>query len=216
MSLRTNLGRIEWLWWMMETNTDLKEILANGGAVILPTETVYGLFARALDEKAVDYVYELKNRPRDKAMNLNIASYEDILAYSKEQPDYLKKIYDAFLPGPLTIILKANGQVPKWINSGLTTVGFRLPNHPVTRELIQAEGPLIGPSANKSGMASGRYFDQIRAQFDFQVTGYQDDDALLGLDSTILDLSVTPARILRQGKITKDDLLAALPELTIE
>jgi len=201
---------------MMETNTDLKEILANGGAVVLPTETVYGLFARALDEKAVDYVYELKNRPRDKAMNLNVASYEDILTYSKEQPDYLKKLYDAFLPGPLTIILKANGQVPKWINSGLTTVGFRLPNHPVTRELIQAEGPLIGPSANKSGMASGRYFDQIRAQFDFQVTGYQDDDALLGLDSTILDLSVTPARILRQGKITKDDLLAALPELTIE
>ena len=200
----------------METNTDLKAILANGGAVVLPTETVYGLFARALDEKAVDYVYELKNRPRDKAMKLNVASYEDILAYSKEQPDYLEKIYDAFLPGPLTIILKANGQVPKWINSGLTTVGFRLPNHPVTRELIQAEGPLIGPSANKSGMASGRYFDQIRAQFDFQVTGYQDDDALLGLDSTILDLSVTPVRILRQGKITKDDLLAALPELTIE
>lgn len=200
----------------METNTDLKEILANGGAVVLPTETVYGLFARALDEKAVDYVYELKNRPRDKAMNLNVASYEDILTYSKEQPDYLKKLYDAFLPGPLTIILKANGQVPKWINSGLTTVGFRLPNHPVTRELIQAEGPLIGPSANKSGMASGRYFDHIRAQFDFQVTGYQDDDALLGLDSTILDLSDTPARILRQGKITKDDLLAALPELTIE
>lgn len=201
---------------MMETNTDLKEILANGGAVVLPTETVYGLFARALDEKAVNHVYELKNRPRDKAMNLNVASYEDILTYSKEQPDYLKKLYDAFLPGPLTIILKANGQVPKWINSGLTTVGFRLPNHPVTRELIQAEGPLIGPSANKSGMASGRYFDQIRAQFDFQVTGYQDDDTLLGLDSTILDLSVTPARILRQGKITKDDLLAALPELTIE
>ena len=200
----------------METNKDLKEILANGGAVVLPTETVYGLFAKAMDERAVNHVYELKNRPRDKAMNLNVASYEDILSYSKEQPDYLKKIYDAFLPGPLTIILKANDQVPEWINSGLATVGFRLPDHPVTRELIQAEGPLIGPSANKAGMASGRYFDQIREQFDFQVTGYQDDDALLGLDSTILDLSVTPARILRQGKITKDDLLAALPELTIE
>ena len=200
----------------METNKDLKAILANGGAVVLPTETVYGLFAKAMDERAVNHVYELKNRPRDKAMNLNVASYEDILSYSKEQPDYLKKIYDAFLPGPLTIILKANSQVPKWINSGLATVGFRLPAHPVTREMIQAEGPLIGPSANKSGMASGRYFDQIREQFDFQVTGYQDDDALLGLDSTILDLSVTPARILRQGKITKDDLLAALPELTIE
>lgn len=201
---------------MMETNTDLKEILANGGAVVLPTETVYGLFAKALDESAVNHVYKLKNRPKDKAMNLNVASYEDILTYSKEQPDYLEKLYDAFLPGPLTIILKANDQVPRWINSGLATVGFRLPKHPVTRELIQAEGPLIGPSANKSGMASGRCFDHIRAQFDFQVTGYQDDDALLGLDSTILDLSVTPARILRQGKITKDDLLAALPELTIE
>ena len=71
----------------------------------------------------------------------------------------------------------------------MATVGFRLPDHPVTRELIQAEGPLIGPSANKSGKASGRYFDQIRDQFDFQVTGYQDDNALLGVDSTILDLS---------------------------
>lgn len=201
---------------MMKSKKVLREILADGGAVVLPTETVYGLFAKAMDERAVNHVYELKNRPRDKAMNLNVASYEDILSYSKEQPDYLKKIYDVFLPGPLTIILKANDQVPKWINSGLATVGFRLPAHPVTRELIQAEGPLIGPSANKSGMASGRYFDQIREQFDFQVTGYQDDDALLGLDSTILDLSVTPARILRQGKITKDDLLAALPELTIE
>ena len=200
----------------MENKKQLKETLANGGAVVLPTETVYGLFAKAMDESAVNHVYELKNRPIDKAMNLNVASYEDILSYSKEQPKYLKQLYDAFLPGPLTIILKANDQVPRWINSGLATVGFRLPNHPVTRELIQSEGPLIGPSANKSGKASGRYFDQIRAQFDFQVTGYQDDAALLGVDSTILDLSVSPARILRQGKITKDDLLAALPELTIE
>ena len=200
----------------MENKKQLKETLANGGAVVLPTETVYGLFAKALDESAVNHVYELKNRSRDKAMNLNVASYEDILSYSKEQPKYLKQLYDAFLPGPLTIILKANDQVPRWINSGLATVGFRLPNHPVTRELIQSEGPLIGPSANKSGKASGRYFDQIRAQFDFQVTGYQDDDALLGVDSTILDLSVSPAKILRQGKITKEDLLAALPELTIE
>ena len=197
---------------MMESKKQLREILNNGEAVVLPTETVYGLFAKALDEKAVNYVYELKNRPRDKAMNLNVASYEDILFYSKEQPKYLKQLYDAFLPGPLTIILKANDQVPRWINLGLATVGFQ----PVTRELIQAEGPLIGPSANKSGKESGRHFDDIRAQFDFQVTGYQDDNALLGVDSTILDLSVSPARILRQGKITKDDLLAALPELTME
>ena len=87
-----------------ESKKVLREILADGGAVVLPTETVYGLFAKALDESAVNHVYELKNRPRDKAMNLNVASYEDILSYSKEQPKYLKQLYDAFLPGPLTII----------------------------------------------------------------------------------------------------------------
>lgn len=201
---------------MMKNKKVLREILSDGGAVVLPTETVYGLFAKALDESAVNHVYELKNRPRDKAMNLNVASYEDILSYSKEQPKYLKQLYDAFLPGPLTIILKANDKVPRWINSGLATVGFRLPNHPVTRELIQAEGPLIGPSANKSGEASGRYFDQIRDQFDFQVTGYQDDDALLGVDSTILDLSGNKVKILRQGSITQEDILAKLPKIPFE
>ena len=104
----------------------------------------------------------------------------------------------------------------RWINSGLATVGFRLPDHPVTRELIQAEGPLIGPSANKSGKASGRYFDQIRDQFDFQVTGYQDDDALLGVDSTILDLSGNKVKILRQGSITQEDILTKLPKIPFE
>lgn len=200
----------------MKSKKVLREILDDGGAVVLPTETVYGLFAKAMDESAVNHVYELKNRPRDKAMNLNVASYEDILSYSKEQPKYLKQLYDAFLPGPLTIILKANNKVPKWINSGLATVGFRLPDHPVTRELIQAEGTLIGPSANKSGKASGRYFDQIRDQFDFQVTGYQDDDALLGVDSTILDLSGNKVKILRQGSITQEDILAKLPKIPFE
>lgn len=187
----------------MKSKKVLREILADGGAVVLPTETVYGLFAKAMDESAVNHVYELKNRPRDKAMNLNVASYEDILSYSKEQPKYLKQLYDAFLPGPLTIILKANDKVPRWINSGLATVGFRLPNHPVTRELIQAEGPLIGPSANKSGEASGRYFDQIRAQFDFQVTGYQDDAALLGVDSTILDYLFHRLKFSDKGRLQK-------------
>lgn len=200
----------------MESKKQLRETLANGEAVVLPTETVYGLFAKALDESAVNLVYELKNRPRDKAMNLNVVSYDDILSYSTEQPKYLKQLYDAFLPGPLTIILKANDQVPKWINSGLATVGFRLPNHPVTRELIQAEGPLIGPSANKSGKESGRHFDDIREQFDFQVTGYQDDDALLGVDSTILDLSGNKVKILRQGSITQEDILAKLPKIPFE
>ncbi|HEQ0503215.1 TPA: L-threonylcarbamoyladenylate synthase [Streptococcus pyogenes] len=191
----------------------LASIIESGDALVLPTETVYGLFAKALDEKAVNAVYDLKQRPRDKAMNLNVADFNSILAFSKEQPRYLKKLYQAFLPGPLTIILKANDQVPYWINSGLSTVGFRLPSHPITAALIQKTGPLIGPSANLSDKASGRVFDHIMQDFDFQVFGYADDPFLTGKDSTILDLSGERAVILRQGAITKEELLANVPEL---
>ena len=119
----------------------------------------YGLFAKALDEKAVDHVYQLKRRPRDKALNLNIASLEDILHFSKNQPTYLQKLVETFLPGPLTIILEANDRVPYWVNSGLATVGFRMPSHPITLDFIRETGPLIGPSANISGQASGVSFN---------------------------------------------------------
>lgn len=195
---------------------DLEKILETGGAVILPTETVYGLFAKALDEQAVERVYALKRRPRDKAMNLNVGDFETILTYSKDQPPYLKKLYDQYLPGPLTIILKANDSVPAWINSGLSTIGFRLPNHPKTLELIKKTGPLIGPSANISGQESGKVFLQIQQQFSEMVSGFEDDNALTGLDSTILDLSGEKARILRQGAITKEELTRTLPELIFE
>lgn len=193
---------------------NLEEILQSGGAVILPTETVYGLFAQAMNEDAVEHVYQLKRRPKEKAMNLNVADYETILAFSKNQPSYLKKIYDTFLPGPLTIILQANDRVPAWINSGLSTIGFRIPKHPQTLELIKKTGPLIGPSANISGKESGKIFADIKKQFGNSVTGLSDDVALTGVDSTILDLSGDSARILRQGAITKEELLDCVPELT--
>ena len=90
----------------------IRQELEKGGAVVLPTETVYGLFAKALDEKAVDHVYQLKRRPRDKALNLNIASLEDILNFSKNQPTYLQKLVETFLPGPLTIILEPMTEFP--------------------------------------------------------------------------------------------------------
>ena len=186
----------------------IEKTLAAGGAVVLPTETVYGLFAQALNEEAVERVYELKRRPRDKALNLNVASLEEIYAFSKNQPTYLDQLYQAFLPGPLTIILQANDQVPTWINSGMETVGFRIPNHPLTLDLIRKYGPLIGPSANLSGKASGTSFQQIMMDFQEEVSGVEDDAALTGQDSTILDLSGEKAHILRQGAITREDILA--------
>ena len=153
----------------------IKQELEKGRAVVLPTETVYGLFAKALDEKAVDHIYQLKGRPRDKALNLNVASLDDILNFSKNQPPYLQQLVENFLPGPLTIILEANGKVPYWVNSGLTTVGFRIPSHPVTLELIRDFGPLIGPSANLSGQASGISFKEILKDFGQEVLGIEDD-----------------------------------------
>jgi len=191
----------------------IEKTLAAGGAVVLPTETVYGLFAQALNQEAVERVYELKRRPRDKALNLNVASLEEIYAFSKNPPSYLDQLYQAFLPGPLTIILQANDQVPTWINSGMDTVGFRIPKHSVTLDLIRKYGPLIGPSANLSGKASGTSFQQIMMDFQEQVSGVEDDPALTGQDSTILDLSGEKARILRQGAITREDILAQVNDI---
>ena len=194
----------------------IKQELEKGRAVVLPTETVYGLFAKALDKKAVDHVYQLKRRPRDKALNLNVASLDDILNFSKNQPPYLNKLVESFLPGPLTIILEANDKVPYWVNSDLTTVGFRMPSHPVTLELIREFGPLIGPSANISGKSSGVTFRKILHDFDQEVLGLEDDAFLTGQDSTILDLSGEKVKILRQGAITREDILAKIPAIPFE
>lgn len=194
----------------------LRTILENGGAVVLPTETVYGLFAQALNEDAVNHVYQLKQRPRDKAMNLNVSNLNDIYFFSQNTPFFLEKLYNRFMPGPLTITLKANKNVPFWVNSGLDTVGFRLPNHEQTLRLISEAGPLIGPSANISGNESGKKFSDIQAQFSVDLPGIEDDQALTGIDSTILDLSGQKARILRQGAISREEIQKAVPEIEFE
>ncbi|NQJ70884.1 threonylcarbamoyl-AMP synthase [Streptococcus suis] len=194
----------------------LRTILESGGAVVLPTETVYGLFAQALNEDAVNRVYQLKQRPRDKAMNLNVSNLNDIYFFSQNPPFFLEKLYNRFMPGPLTIILKANKNVPFWVNSGLDTVGFRLPNHEKTLQLIRETGPLIGPSANVSGRESGKEFTKLLSQFSEKLEGVADDNALTGIDSTILDLSGPKARILRQGAISRETIMKEVPEIEFE
>ena len=121
-----------------------------------------------------------------------------------------------FLPGPLTIILEANDKVPYWVNSDLMTVGFRMPSHPVTLELIREFGPLIGPSANISGHTSGVSFKEILKDLGQEVLGIEDDAFLTGQDSTIIDLSCSKVKILRQGSITREDILAKIPEIPFE
>lgn len=186
--------------------------LRTGGLVILPTETVYGLFADAMNEQAVQKLYSVKGRPTEKALNLNVSDFETILKFSKNQPPYLQKLVGKFLPGPLTIILEANEKVPEWIHISKSTVGFRMPAITITQKIIEKVGVLVGPSANLTGKPSPRFFNDLTSEILDAASAVIQDDSIYGLDTTILDLSKEP-KILRQGAITKEKLLAVAPEL---
>ncbi|EKF50589.1 L-threonylcarbamoyladenylate synthase [Lactococcus garvieae] len=190
------------------------EALKSGELVVLPTETVYGIFADANNESAVKKLYAVKGRPVEKALNMNVANYETILKYSLHQPPYLEKLVKAFLPGPLTIILEASPEVPEWIHVGKTTVGFRMPSIPATQEVIKALGVLVGPSANLTGSPSPRFYSDLTSDILDKAALSIQDDSVYGLDTTILDLSANQPKILRQGAITADEILKEVPELS--
>lgn len=188
--------------------------LKAGELAVLPTETVYGIFADATNEAAVQKLYAVKGRPVEKALNMNVADYDTILKYSLHQPAYLEKLVQTFLPGPLTIILEASPEVPEWIHVGKTTVGFRMPSIPATQEVIKALGVLVGPSANLTGSPSPRFYDDLTSAILDKAAVALQDDSVYGLDTTILDLSGEMPKILRQGAITAQELLDAVPELS--
>lgn len=188
--------------------------LKAGELAVLPTETVYGIFADATNEAAVQKLYAVKGRPVEKALNMNVADYDTILKYSVHQPAYLEKLVQTFLPGPLTIILEASPEVPEWIHVGKTTVGFRMPSIPATQEVIKALGVLVGPSANLTGSPSPRFYDDLTSAILDKAAVALQDDSIYGLDTTILDLSGEKPKILRQGAITAQQLLDAVPELS--
>lgn len=187
--------------------------LKSGQLAILPTETVYGLFADAMNEEAVQKLYSVKGRPTEKALNMNISSFEDMLKYSINQPVYLQKIVEAFLPGPLTIILEASKDVPECIHIGKSTVGFRMPNIAVTQKIIKEVGVLVGPSANLSGSKSPSFFADLSPEILENAAVSVQDDSIYGLDTTIIDLTQEKPKLLRQGAVTKEELLKKVPEL---
>lgn len=188
--------------------------LKAGELAVLPTETVYGIFADATNEAAVQKLYAVKGRPVEKALNMNVADYDTILKFSVHQPAYLEKLVKNFLPGPLTIILEASPEVPEWTHVGKTTVGFRMPSIPATQEVIKALGVLVGPSANLTGSPSPRFYEDLTSAILDKAAVALQDDSIYGLDTTILDLSGEKPKILRQGAITAQELLDAVPELS--
>ncbi|OFI47592.1 L-threonylcarbamoyladenylate synthase [Floricoccus penangensis] len=175
--------------------------------VALPTETVYGLFADALNEDAVRQIFAVKNRSLDHSLNLNVSSIEDIYKYSQNQPRYLGRIIEKFMPGPLTIILEANDKVPSYINEGKKTVGFRMPANPFTLDVIKKVGVLVGPSANITGQSSPTKAEQVLRDFDKKIDAVKEDDSgISGVDSTIVDFSGEKPIILRQGAVMLESI----------
>lgn len=194
------------------------DILKKGGLVVIPTETVYGLAADALNENAVKSIYEAKGRPSDNPLIVHIAQFEDIFPLVKSVPDNAKKLAESFWPGPLTIILPKSDKIPHCTSGGLDTVAIRMPSHPIARAVIKASGlPLAAPSANISGFPSpskAEYaFDDMQGRVPVVIDG---GDCEVGVESTVITLAAETPTVLRPGGITVEQLKEVLGEVLVD
>ncbi len=183
-------------------------ILRWGGTVAFPTETVYGLGANALNVAAVAKIFEAKGRPADNPLIIHIAYIEELAELVTEIPFKAGALMSAFWPGPLTLVFKKSDKVPPLVTAGLDTVAVRMPAHPVALSLIsKARVPIAAPSANLSGKPSPTkgldVLKDLRGGVDMVIDG---GPCLVGLESTVLDLTVDPPMILRPGGIGKEDI----------
>ena len=190
------------------------ELIKKGGLVAVPTETVYGLAADGTNAQAVEQIYEVKGRPTVKPLSLMVHGPEAIGEFCRDVPQAAYELARRFWPGPLTIVLKAREHIPSIVLAGGSTVGLRCPDHPVTLELLKKTGkPFAAPSANPSGEASPKTARQVIDYFDGKIEGVIDGGACgLGAESTIIDMSSKPYRILRQGVLPREDIESALEE----
>jgi len=184
------------------------DAIKRGGLVAVPTETVYGLAANGLDANAVARIYEVKGRPSVKPLSLLVSGIPAAEAFCAEIPDCARQLAEAFWPGPLTMVLPRRGNVPDIVTAGGATVGIRCPDHAVTLELMRLAGvPLAAPSANPSDMPSPKTASDVLAYFDGLIDFIIDGgECALGVESTIIDLSVMPYKILRYGALAEDDI----------
>ncbi len=191
-----------------QTIQDAACLIRGGSLVIFPTETVYGLGADATNAEACKRIYEAKGRPSDNPLIIHIAVPNDAEKYTYTSPLY-DKIAEAFMPGPITVIMPAKEIVPLTVRSGLETVAVRCPSHPVSRALISACGvPIAAPSANLSGKPSPTCFAHVKEDMDGRVDMILDGGPCeVGLESTIVKIeSDNTLTLLRPGKITPEDL----------
>jgi L-threonylcarbamoyladenylate synthase len=186
------------------------ELLRAGEVVALPTETVYGLAANALDEKAVAKIFQIKGRPSHNPIIVHVAGVEMARACVKKWPGIAEQLAKSFWPGPLTLVLPRAEKIPANVTAGGDTVGIRWPSHPFMQAVIRECGfPLAAPSANLSNHISPTNAEHVRGQLDGKILLIVDGgQSQVGIESTVLDLTVSPARILRPGMIHAESLEA--------
>ncbi len=183
------------------------EIIKKGGIVAFPTETVYGLGGNALDPSAASKIYAAKGRPSDNPLIVHLNKYENAGIYAHTTPLFFE-IADAFMPGPITVILKKRSLIPDSVTGGLDTVGLRVPSNKIARELIELSGvPIAAPSANISGKPSPTCFEHVYHDLNGKVDAIIDGGSCdYGVESTIIKLDDKTVQLLRPGAVTLEML----------
>ena len=197
---------------------DAAAILRCGGLLGIPTETVYGLGADALNEDAVRNIFLAKGRPQDNPLIIHVPDASWLERYCRDVPPAAYRLAERFWPGPLTMILPRRDIVPLRTTGGLETVGVRCPNHPVTLAIIEAAGvPIAAPSGNTSGRPSPTTAAHMIEDMDGRIDGIVDGGpCTVGVESTIIDLTVTPPRLLRPGGLPLESLRQVLGEVAVD
>lgn len=197
---------------------DTAAILRRGGLLGIPTETVYGLGADALNEDAVSRIFLAKGRPQDNPLIIHVPDASWLERYCRDVPPAAYQLAERFWPGPLTMILPRRDIVPLQTTGGLETVGVRCPNHPVTLAIIEAAGvPIAAPSGNTSGRPSPTTAAHMIEDMDGRIDGIVDGGpCTVGVESTIIDLTVTPPRLLRPGGLPLESLRQVLGEVAVD
>lgn len=191
------------------------EIIKNGGIVVFPTETVYGIGVNSLDEKAIEKLYKVKKRPLNKPISILVENIEMIRKVTNNITKEEEALIKEFMPGPLTIILEKNDVIPDILTSGTSTIGVRMPENDIALNLIKYVGnPIATPSANISGKPSGVDIQDIKKDFKESVDYYIDGGkSKIGIASTIVKIKDGIPYILREGAITKEQIEEVLKNI---
>jgi len=190
-------------------------ILRKGGIVAFPTETVYGLGADGLNPNAIKKIFQAKKRPADNPLIFHISNKEDVKKFTKNIPPNAEKLMEKFWPGPLTLILKKSPIIPKIATGGLNTIAIRMPSHRIALSLIHSLGnPIVAPSANLFGKPSPTLAKHVLNDLNGKINAVIDGgNTVIGIESTILDLTTNMPTILRPGKISYLELKKILKKV---